>query len=70
MENTYKELKTDMELLTAALLQAHVYVVATPQYDPDEPLDYGGLIEAYSPIFVQIDGMKYMRKYHSFRLEI
>lgn len=39
VENTYKELRTDTKLLTAALLQVRVYVVETLPFDPDELLD-------------------------------
>jgi len=70
MENTYKELKTDMELLTAALLQVLVAVVDENPFDPDELVEPGGVVEAYTPLKVQVNGEWYARKYCSFRITI
>lgn len=66
--NTYKELKTDMELLTAALLQVLVCVVNEDPFDADELVEQGGVVEAYTPNRVQVNGEWYSRKYCSFRI--
>ncbi len=68
--NTYKELKTDMELLTAALLQVLVCVVDEDPFDLDEVVEPGGLIEVYTPNRVQVNGEWYSRKYCSFRISV
>lgn len=69
MNPTLKELKQDTELLTAALLQVPVYIVPTPPFDPDGVIEFVGIIESYSKYSVQIGGTRYMRAYHSFRVQ-
>lgn len=68
--NTYKELKTDTELLTAAMLRVLVAVVDEDPFDPDELVEPGGIVEAYTPLKVKVNGEWYSRKYCSFRIVV
>lgn len=69
MNPTLKELKQDTELLTAALLQVPVYIVPIPPFDSEGLIEFGGIIESYSKYSVKIGGTRYMRVYHSFRVQ-
>ena len=66
--NTYRELRTDMELFTAALLHVLVVVVDQDPFGPDEVIEPGGVVEAYTPQRVMVDGSWYSRKHCSFRI--
>ncbi len=67
MKHTYRELKTDSELLTAAMFGMLVYVVDA--YDPEEMHELGGVIDAYTLRRVRIDGEWYARGDFSFRVD-
>lgn len=59
-----KELRTDLELLTAALFQVFVYVVNI--YDPNDRTDFGGTIEGYTRSRVKVNDEWYIREDFSF----
>lgn len=57
MSATYKVLESDAEFLTAALAQSKVSVWF--RQEPDhigQLMDYGGLVEGYSPETIKIAG--------------
>lgn len=58
----YREVKTDMELLAAALAEVRVLV----QDETTAIVDYGGSIKIYTPEFVKIQDTYYSRKIHKF----
>lgn len=66
MKHTYKVLSTDMDYLTAALTQVRVsvwYVLVNREHI----IDYGGLVEEYSPASIKISGKRYFRDTFEFR---
>ncbi|MBO3283975.1 hypothetical protein A7311_17975 [Paenibacillus polymyxa] len=54
MNQTYKVLKSDIELFAAALSQVKVYVVQSLGEDLISVIDYGGTIEKFSTDSVKI----------------
>jgi len=62
----YKEVKTDMELLAAALSQVRVRVETESELGVDIIVDYGGLVKSYTPEFVEIQDTYYSHKIHKF----
>lgn len=66
--HTYKEIKTDMELLTAAILRVLVTVVDHDPFGPDQIVELGGIVEAYTHQRVMVNGLWYARRYCSFRI--
>ncbi|NGZ75903.1 hypothetical protein [Saccharibacillus alkalitolerans] len=68
MNDTYRELRSDADLLAAALLQVLVYVVDA--HDTDEVVDFGGVVEAYTLLQVKINGEWHGRHDHSFRVDL
>ncbi|MBE7897487.1 hypothetical protein G7L40_02060 [Paenibacillus polymyxa] len=69
MNHTYKVLKSDIELFTAALSQVKVYVVQPLGEDLITVVDYGGSIEKFSPDIIKISGVYYMRNQFEFRVD-
>ncbi len=63
----YKELKTDMELLAAALSQVRVRVETESELGVDIIVDYGGPVRIYTPEFVKIQDTYYSRAIHTFK---
>ncbi|KAF6636524.1 hypothetical protein H6F38_04600 [Paenibacillus sp. EKM208P] len=70
MNHTYKVLKSDIELFTAALNQTRVYVVQSLGEDMVSVVDYGGTIEKFSPESVKIAGAYYIRNQFEFRVDV
>ncbi|MDN4078217.1 hypothetical protein QYF52_09740 [Paenibacillus polymyxa] len=70
MNHTYKVLKSDIELFTAALSQVRVYVVQSLGEDFKSVVDYGGTIEKFSPDSVKIAGAYYIRNQFEFRVDV
>ncbi|KAA1180718.1 hypothetical protein [Paenibacillus sp. B2(2019)] len=71
MSVTYKVLMTDSEFLTAALVQSNVSVWYREDPDPQGHLmDYGGIVEGYTPESIKINGARYIRERFEFRAEI
>ena len=68
MNYTYKLLETDMDFFTAALTQVRVSVWQI-QDRREVLMDYGGLIEEYSPLSIKIRGGRYFRKMYEFRVQ-
>ncbi|MNN99167.1 hypothetical protein D3C81_2187430 [compost metagenome] len=70
-ENTYKVLNTDADFLTASLIGARVSVWFRLDPDPiGHLMDYGGRVEAYSPVSIKIAGSRYIRDRFEFRAQI
>lgn len=63
--NTY-EVKTDMELLAAALSQVRVRVETESEHGVDIIVDYSGPIKIYTPEFVKVRDTYYARATHTF----
>ncbi|MCC3380673.1 hypothetical protein ACFQ5D_10615 [Paenibacillus farraposensis] len=70
MNHTYKVLKSDVELLAAALSQVRVYVVQPLSEDLMEIVDYGGPVEKFSPDSIKINGSYFFRKQFEFRVDV
>ncbi|WP_405176370.1 hypothetical protein MHI27_12065 [Paenibacillus sp. FSL H8-0261] len=71
MSVTYKVLETDSEFLTAALAQSKVSVWYREDPDPSGHLmDYGGIIEGYTPNSIKLAGAHFVRERFEFRAEI
>ncbi|ETT31665.1 hypothetical protein C161_26910 [Paenibacillus sp. FSL R5-192] len=66
--NTYRVLQTDMDYLTAALIQVRVSVWHVID-DREHIIDYGGPIEAYSTVSIKIMGKRYFRDTFEFRVQ-
>lgn len=65
MENTYKELISNEEFFTAALLQVRVIVVDA---EGGSLVDYGGPVQKYTEFSVRIGGVHYQRHLHIFKV--
>ncbi|GEM_PF-4501083 len=71
MSNTYKVLESDAEFLTAALSQSKVSVWFRLEPDPiGHLMDYGGLVEGYTPESIKIAGARFVRELFEFRAYI
>ncbi|WP_342436691.1 hypothetical protein NSS79_25665 [Paenibacillus sp. FSL L8-0436] len=71
MGTTYKLLESDIEFFTAALAQSMVSVWYREDPDPTGHLmDYGGIVEVYSPETIKIAGSWFMRERFEFRAYI
>lgn len=66
MENTYRELKTDSELLAAAIMQIFVYVIYL--YDLECISELSGIIEAFTTTRVKINNCWYTKGDFSFHV--
>lgn len=58
-----RNLKDDKDLFAAALSQVRVSIFSNGHL-----VDYGGVIQKYSPIAVKIQGTYYMRNQYEFRV--
>lgn len=71
MNTKYKVLESDTDFLTAALAQSKVSVWYREDPDPiGHLMDYGGLVEGYSPETIKIAGSWFMRDRFEFRAYI
>ncbi|ODA07621.1 MULTISPECIES: hypothetical protein [Paenibacillus] len=70
MNHTYKVLKSDIELLTAALSQVRVYVVQPLGENLIDIVDYGGTVEKITPESIKIDGSYFLRSQFEFRTDV
>ncbi|OME29394.1 hypothetical protein NSS98_25275 [Paenibacillus sp. FSL E2-0274] len=71
MSATYKVLENDAEFLTAALAQSKVSVWFRLEPDPiGHLMDYGGIVEGYTPDSIKISGGYFVRQRFEFRAEI
>ncbi|WP_342409781.1 hypothetical protein [Paenibacillus sp. FSL R10-2778] len=70
MSAKYKVITSDADLLAAALAQVRVYVVQVGEDASDSIIDYGGVIQKYTPDFVKIADTYYTRTAHEFRTHI
>ncbi|GGG13973.1 hypothetical protein GCM10010912_67990 [Paenibacillus albidus] len=71
MSTTYKVLESDTDFLTAALAQSKVSVWYREEPDPiGHLMDYGGLVEGYSPETIKIAGSWFVRERFEFRAYI
>ncbi|QQZ58986.1 hypothetical protein JI735_19880 [Paenibacillus sonchi] len=71
MSTTYKVLESDADFLTAALTQSKVSVWFRPEDDPETRImDYGGIVEGYSPESIKIAGGRFIRERFEFRAYI
>jgi hypothetical protein len=67
----YKVLVTNSEFLIAALAQSKVSVWYREDPDPSGHLmDYGGIIEGYTPDSIKLGGAHFFRGRFKFRAEI
>ncbi|ETT55822.1 MULTISPECIES: hypothetical protein [Paenibacillus] len=71
MSVTYKVLVTDSEFLAAALSQSKVSVWFRLEPDPiGHLMDYGGIVEGYTPDSIKLAGAHFVRERFEFRAEI
>lgn len=71
MSDAYKVLKTDLDFLAAALTQSKVSVWYRQEPDPDGQLiDYGGLVEKFTPESIKLSGSFFVRERFEFRAYI
>ncbi|WP_256701044.1 hypothetical protein [Paenibacillus sp. P46E] len=71
MNNTYKVMESDTDFLAAALAQSKVSVWFQPEDDPEgHIMDYGGIVEGYSPNSIKIAGGRFIRERFEFRAYI
>ncbi|WP_379143688.1 hypothetical protein [Paenibacillus sp. sgz500992] len=68
MNNTYKVLENDTDFLTAALAQSRVSVWYREDPDPiGHLMDYGGLVEEFTPDDIKLSGSYFVRERFEFR---
>jgi hypothetical protein len=71
LSTTYKVLENDTDFLVAALAQTKVSVWFRPEDDPEARImDYGGMVEGYTPESVKIAGARFVRQGFEFRAYI
>ncbi|MDQ0496374.1 hypothetical protein [Paenibacillus brasilensis] len=70
MGNIYKVLSMDADFLGAALSQSQVCVVRPLNDEMVEIVDYGGMIEKYTPDSIKVNGSYFMRKQFEFRVDV
>ncbi|MHA6530165.1 hypothetical protein [Paenibacillus sp. BAC0078] len=71
MNTTYKVLESDTDFLTAALSQSKVSVWYREDPDPiGHLMDYGGIVEGYTPESIKINGARFIRQRFEFRAYI
>lgn len=68
MSITYKVLESDTDFLAAALAQSKVSVWCREDPDPiGHLMDYGGIVEGYTPESIKIAGAHFVRERFEFR---
>ncbi|MEK3658191.1 hypothetical protein NSQ29_01350 [Paenibacillus sp. FSL F4-0236] len=71
MSVTHKILHSDTDFLTAALSQVKVSVWYREDPDPiGHLMDYGGIVEGYTPDSIKLAGSHFVRGQFEFRAEI
>lgn len=71
MNNTYKVLESDNDFFVAALSQSKVSVWYREDPDPiGHLMDYGGIVEGYTPDSIKINGSRFVRQRFEFRAYI
>lgn len=71
MSTMYKVLGSDTDFLTAALAQSTVSVWYREDPDPiGHLMDYGGIVEGYTPESIKIVGARFVRERFEFRTYI
>ncbi|WP_445935349.1 hypothetical protein [Paenibacillus sp. FSL L8-0463] len=71
MSTTYKVLESDTDFLTAALAQSKVSVWYREDPDPiGHLIDYGGIVEGYTPESIRVADSWFMRERFEFRAYI
>ncbi|WP_339246939.1 hypothetical protein NST58_06770 [Paenibacillus sp. FSL R10-2796] len=71
MSVTYKVLVSDSEFLAAALSQSKVTVWFRLEQDPmGHIMDYGGIVEGYTPDSIKLAGAHFVRGRFEFRVYI
>lgn len=67
MNHTYRVLIEDMDFYVAALRQDRVILWHVLE-NVEHLIDYGGVVESYSPIAVKIEGKRFIRETFEFRI--
>lgn len=71
MNTAYKVLESDTDFLAAALAQSKVSVWYREDSNPiGHLMDYGGIVEGYTPDLIKINGSYFVRKKFEFRAYI
>ncbi|MEK3718890.1 hypothetical protein [Paenibacillus sp. FSL R7-0333] len=71
MSASYKVLESDTDFLMAALAQSKVSVWYREEPDPiGHLMDYGGIVEGYTPESIKIAGARFVRERFEFRAHI
>lgn len=71
MSTTYKVLERDKDFFVAALAQSQVSVWFRLDPDPiGHLMDYGGIVEGYTPESIKIAGARFVRERFEFRAYI
>ncbi|MEK5397437.1 hypothetical protein [Paenibacillus sp. FSL K6-2859] len=71
MSTTYKVLKSNTDFLPAALSQIKVSVWYREEPDPiGHLMDYGGIVEGYTPDYIKLAGAHFVRGQFEFRVYI
>lgn len=71
MNIKYKVLHSDTDFLVAALSQSKVSVWFRIDPDPTGQLmDYGGIVEKFTPDSIKLSGAYFVRERFEFRIEI
>lgn len=71
MSMAYKVLENDKDFFTAALAQSKVSVWYREYPDPiGHLMDYGGIIEGYTPESIKIAGARFIRERFEFRAKV
>lgn len=67
MHHTHRILQEDIDSFVVAMRQDRLIVWHVLK-DMEHLIDYGGIVEGYSPIAVKIDGKRFFRETFEFRL--
>ncbi|OMF30988.1 hypothetical protein BK132_06040 [Paenibacillus sp. FSL H8-0259] len=71
MSTTYIVLESDKDFFVAALAQSKVSVWYREDPDPiGHLMDYGGIVEGYTPESIKIAGARFVRERFEFRAYI
>ncbi|MGF9644144.1 hypothetical protein [Paenibacillus sp. FSL L8-0502] len=70
MNYTYRVSKSDIELFADALCQVRVYVVQPLSDELITVVDYGGVVEKFSPDAIKINESYFFRKQFEFRVDV
>ncbi|MNI95254.1 hypothetical protein D3C73_1534940 [compost metagenome] len=71
MSTIYKVLESDTDFLVAALAQTKVSVWYREDPDPvGHLMDYGGIVQGYTPESIKINDSQFIRQRFEFRVEL